>query len=371
MIDVVIIGAGIAGTAAAFDLLSQGFSVLLLDKYAFPRKKACAGGVTPKAKALFRYDISSVIQRDCRSINIRPNRGQLFEIRDEKPLCHMTQRWELDEFSLDMVQRKGAQFQVVQKIVSIGEKKFHIEVRTQDQLIKSRYLIGADGANSIVLRMTHPFCRVNRYPALEADIRVDNPDAHPMEFDFSMPGKGYYWVFPKKDHINIGIYSTNGRPALKRQQLAAYAKQRFGVDQLQAIKGYPIGVGGYAFCPGKGRVLLAGDAAGFGETLLGEGIYFALKTGQAAARAIIIAASVTNPSQGGFSFQDRGGAPGVAYARKIKQIRNDLRLYHLSAIGLYTFPKVSLKLLSHPFFHKRFAKGYADGKTLGQIFFSR
>ena len=371
MIDVIIIGAGIAGTAAAFDLLSRGLSVLLLDKYAFPRKKACAGGVTPKAKALFRYDISSVIQRDCRRINIRPNRGQLFEIRDEKPLCHMTQRWELDEFSLDMVQRKGAQFQVVQKIVSIEEKHSHMEVRIQDQLIKSHYLIGADGANSIVRRMTHPFCRVNRYPALEADIRVDNLDAHSMEFDFSMPGKGYYWVFPKKDHINIGIYSTNGRPALKRQQLAEYAKQRFGVDRLQAIKGYPIGVGGYAFCPGKGRVLLAGDAAGFGESLLGEGIYFALKTGQAAARAIIVAASVTSLSQGGGSFRDNGVSPGVAYARKIKQIRTDLRLYHFSAICLYTFPRVSLKLLSHPFFHKRFAKGYADGKTLGQIFFFR
>lgn len=370
MIDVVIIGAGIAGTAAAFDLLTRGFSVLLLDKYAFPRKKACAGGITPKAKALFQYDISSVVQRDCRRINIRPDRGPLFEIRDEKPLCHMTRRWELDAFSLEMVQRKGAQFQVVQKIVSITETNSHIEVRTRDRLIKSRYLIGADGANSIVRRMTHPFCRVNRYPALEADIRVDDPDAHPMEFDFSMPGKGYYWVFPKKDHINIGIYSTTGRPALKRQQLAAYAKQRFGVNLLQAIKGYPIGVGGYGFCPGKGRVLLAGDAAGFGESLLGEGIYFALKTGQAAARAIV-ATSVASPSRGGASFQEGSVSPGVAYSREIKQTRADLRLYHASATCLYTFPRVSLKLLSHPFFHKRFARGYADGKTLGQIFFSR
>jgi geranylgeranyl reductase family protein len=361
MIDVVIIGAGVAGTAAAFDLLSRGFSVLLLDKYAFPRKKACAGGITPKAKALFRYDISSVIQRDCRRINIRPSRGQLFEIRDEKPLCHMTQRWELDLFSLEMVQRRGAQFQVVQKIVSIEEKKYHTEVRTQNRLIKARYLIGADGANSIVRRLTHPFCRVNRYSALEADIRVDSLDAHFMEFDFSMPGKGYYWVFPKGNHLNIGIYSTNGRPALKRQQLAEYAKQRFGVDRLQAIKGYPIGVGGYAFCPGKGRVLLSGDAAGFGESLLGEGIYFALKSGQAAARAIVSAF---------LSSRGSGVCPGGIYAREIKQIKTDLRFYHFSAACLYAFPRVSLKLLSHPFFHKRFAQGYADGKTLGQIFFS-
>ncbi len=358
MVDVVILGAGPAGTAAAFDLLSRGFSVLLLDKYAFPKKKACAGGITPKARALFRYDISSLIRQECRSIKIRPQPGRAFVIQDENPLCHMTQRWELDFFSLNMVQRKGGQFQVVKKIVSIEEKKFHIEIRTSDQLIKSRYLIGADGANSIVRRLTHPFCRVTRYPALEADIRVDHPERHSMEFDFSMPGKGYYWIFPKGNHLNIGIYSTTGHPALKQRQLVEYAQKRFGTDRLQAVRGYPIGVGGYAHCPGSGRILLSGDAAGFGENLLGEGIYFALKSGQAAARAI-------------FSASGTGACPGMAYAKELEKIRIDLRLYHLSAKCLYSFPSFSLKLLSLPFFHKKFAKGYADGKTLGQIFLCR
>ncbi|MCP3944873.1 MAG: geranylgeranyl reductase family protein [Desulfobacteraceae bacterium] len=358
MIDVVIIGAGPAGTAAAFDLLSQGFSVLLLDKYGFPRKKACAGGITPKARALFKYDISSIIQRECSSIKIWPNLGRAFLIQDEKPLCYMTQRWELDLFSLEMVQKKAGQFQVVKKIVSIEEKKNHLEIRTSDQLIKSRYLIGADGANSVVRRLTHPVCRVRRYPALEADIRVDCPELFPMEFDFSMPGKGYYWVFPKKNHLNIGIYSTTGQPALKQGQLVEYAQKRFGTDRLQAIKGYSIGVGGYSYCPGQGRVLLSGDAAGFGESLLGEGIYFALKSGQAAAQAII-------------SSCDTGIFPGIAYAKEIKKIRTDLWLYHFSAKCLYSFPRVSLKLLSHPFFHGRFAKGYADGKTMAQILFCR
>jgi geranylgeranyl reductase family protein len=360
MIDVVIIGAGPAGTAAAFDLLSRGFSVLLLDKTAFPKKKACAGGITPKALALFRYDIASLVRQACCSIKIRPRLGQPFVIQDENPLCYMTERWELDLFSLNMVQRKGAQFQVVKKIVSIEEKKSCIQIRTGDQLIKSRYLIGADGANSIVRRMTHSLCRVIRYPALEADIRVDRPGRHSMEFDFSMPGRGYYWIFPKGNHLNIGIYSTTGFPALKQRQLAAYAQRRFGTDRLHAVKGYPIGVGGYAHCPGTGRILLSGDAGGFGESLLGEGIYFALKSGQAAARAIVSAAE-----------DSTGVSPGVAYAREIQKIRTDLRLYDLSARCLYSFPFLSLKLLAFPFFHKKFARGYAAGKTLGQILLPR
>lgn len=354
MIDVTILGAGPAGTAAAFDLLSQGFSVLLLDKTSFPRKKACAGGITPKALDLFPYDISSLIKQSCYDILIRPPRGNPFLLQDKNPLCHMTQRWELDLFSLNQVLGKGGQFQKITRIVSIEEKSRHLEIRTRDQLITSRYLIGADGANSRVRQLTLPSWGVTRYPALEADIQVNCPEPPAMEFDFSLPGKGYYWIFPKGDLINVGIYSLAGSPALKQQQLVDYVQKRFGPRPLQAIKGYPIGVGGYAHCPGKGRILLAGDAAGFGESLLGEGIYFALKSGQAAARSIVLS-------------QVNGIPPGRIYAREIQKIRTDLRLYHLASRCLYAFPHLCLTLAFRPFFHKRFVQGYAKGKTLGQI----
>ena len=58
MYDVIIIGAGPAGTAAGYFLGGRGLSVLVLDRKQFPRKKACAGGITPKAMALYPFDIS-------------------------------------------------------------------------------------------------------------------------------------------------------------------------------------------------------------------------------------------------------------------------------------------------------------------------
>jgi len=57
-----IIQAGPAGTAAAFDLSVKGLKVLVLDKYEFPRKKACAGGITPKAYHLFKHDTPSIVK---------------------------------------------------------------------------------------------------------------------------------------------------------------------------------------------------------------------------------------------------------------------------------------------------------------------
>ena len=252
MFDVVIIGAGPAGTNAAYDLVSAGYRVLLLDKCNFPRKKACAGGITPKAYALFRYDISSVVKQQCRTMKITPAKGDSFLIKSSTPLCYMTQRKDLDLLALNKAVEKGVKFETVKKIQSIEEKMSHVEIRTNDRLIRANYLIGADGANSLVRRrMSKQTFKVTRYPAIEADVRVRQPDLYKMEFDFSMSKNGYYWIFPKHDHVNIGIYSTAARPGLKRQHLVDYALKRFSTNRLEAFKGYPIGVGGYFYCPGS------------------------------------------------------------------------------------------------------------------------
>ncbi|SMD12028.1 geranylgeranyl reductase family [Desulfocicer vacuolatum DSM 3385] len=361
MHDVTIIGAGPAGTAAGYVLREAGFSVLILDKYKFPRKKACAGGITPKAMALFPYDISFLIHRTCHRVRIRRPGGKTFIIREKKPLCYMTRRQDLDQFTLNMFMKKGGRFQVSRKIISILEKPGHIDLCFMDhkhekQSIQSRYLIGADGANSIVRQLTHSAFGIMKYPALEADIPMDQPWKYPMEFDFSMGIKGYYWIFPKKNHLNIGIYSIAGHRGLTRKALARYARMRFGRTDMENIKGYPIGVGGFSESPAPGRILLAGDAAGMAEGLLGEGIYFALKSGQSAAKAIINAMA-------------SGKDAGDLYGRSVRFIRLELALHHHGAKGLYRFPALFLALARHPFCHKPFSRGYASGIPLSQNFF--
>jgi len=135
MFDVAIIGAGPGGTAAAFDLLAKGLKVVILDRTEFPRKKACAGGITPKAYHQFKYDISSVVKRECRTIRINPLHNKPFSIKNEKPLCYMTKRADLDLFSLNKVIQKGAEFKVIKKIQSINETSFSIEIHTDGECI--------------------------------------------------------------------------------------------------------------------------------------------------------------------------------------------------------------------------------------------
>jgi len=223
MFDVAVIGAGPAGTAAAFVLLEKGLKVLLLDKYEFPRKKPCAGGITPKGYHLFPYDISPVIKRECRTIKITPPGSTPFLIQDEKTLCHMTRREELDLFSLRQVMKKGAEFRVIKEIQSICEKADLVEIDAGRDSFKASYLIGADGANSIVRRFAAKDRFWRKQMAIEADVKLGRPEKYPMEFDFSRLKNGYFWIFPKDDHVNIGIYSFGSQAGLQTRQLFEYA----------------------------------------------------------------------------------------------------------------------------------------------------
>ncbi|WP_300462582.1 geranylgeranyl reductase family protein [Desulfobacula sp.] len=358
MFDVAIIGAGPAGTAAAFDLLIQGRKVLILDKYEFPRKKACAGGITPKGYHLFRYDISPIVKRKCRIIKIKPLNKKPFFVTDDRTLCYMTRREELDFFSLKKVISIGADFRVIKKIQSIGETPFSVDIYTDSGCFRASYLIGADGANSVVRRCVSTVRFYEKQLAIEADVRVGRPDMYQMEFDFSRLRNCYYWLFPKDDHVNIGIYSlaANARPQVQR--LIDFAESRLLTSRLEAIKGYPICTGGFKYRPDSKRILLAGDAAGLAERLLGEGIFFAVKSGQQAAQSIL------ESEHAAVSARD-------LYLEKLKPIQTDLKAYDLSSKWFYRFPRVSLKALSFPFIRNRFVNGYADGKTLTQILMTK
>lgn len=355
MIDVVIVGGGPSGTAAAYELLENGFSVLILDKYQFPRKKACAGGITPKGMKLYQFDISSMIHRTCYRLKLTAPNGHSFDIHSEEPLCYMTQRNELDHFSLNRVLEKGARFEVIQKITRIQEQSSKIVIETENNQYQCRYLIGADGSNSKVRQFIANKGFQYRRPALEADVRVKNPEHYPMSFDFSVHKKGYFWIFPKEKHINVGLYSFDINNKPKLSDLKAAVGSKIGNFELEAVKGYPIHTAQFSFVTGTDRILLAGDAAGLAEPVFGEGIYFALKSGQAAAETIISTCSGQIPLK-------------KTYRQRLKPVLTDLKIYNAAAILFYRFPGFSLKVASHKAIKNHFAKGFSKGDNLINMF---
>jgi len=358
--DVIIAGGGPAGTAAGFDLVTAGYSVLLLDRQGFPRKKPCAGGLTPKALSQYAYDISGLIERTCQEIIIHRPDGSCFTISWNRPLCHMTQRKELDLFSLNRFRAAGGSFQVAGRIHAMVQDAAAVTLHTSQGSFCAKYLVGADGANSrirtLLNRDDRPY-RVQKLFGLEADVRVSRPDQVAMAFAFFRDLPGYFWIFPKKDHVNIGIFSRIRTPQVSAGNLAVFAGRHLGTDHLSDVFGYPIGTGGGQLCrsPGAGRILLAGDAAGFAESVFGEGLYFAVKSGRAAAAAIMDA------------LTKKKRAVSV-YARSLAGMRLDLQVSRYGAAALNRWTGPCLHLAGIPAIHHHFAKGYAAGRPLSRLF---
>src|ERR1700740_56254 len=134
--DAIVVGAGPAGCACAYDLASAGRSVLLLDKAEFPRMKACAGGLTMKTVRALRYSIAPVVRQTIDRMMLEERDSSSIPVRKRKAICVMTERSELDAFCLAKTIEAGAAFQRVREITGIEESDDQVVVTAQDEVIR-------------------------------------------------------------------------------------------------------------------------------------------------------------------------------------------------------------------------------------------
>jgi len=349
--DALVVGAGPAGCAAAYDLASTGRKVLLVDRFEFPRTKACAGALTVKTLRALRFSVAPVIREVCRSLVVGLRTDKFRTLQGADPICAMTVRSELDSFVLEKTIERGAEFRQITRILSIHINRNRVEIETESERILASYLVGADGANSTVAQLTGDCPSVFAGFAVECHIRTEK--RYEMEFDFGVVPFGYGWVFPKGDHLNVGIYTNLPRRGVVTiEHLREYANVRLGDGKLEAIIGHPIGLGGPGYRPHSKRVFIVGDAAGLVDPLLGEGIYNAVVSGQAAAAAITCG----------------GNDPALAlqvFRQRMRTIRHDLEFCRDSAEMFYGDVDAGYRLLTS--FIPRYAlmKGFAAGRTFG------
>jgi geranylgeranyl reductase family protein len=286
-LDVLIVGAGPAGCSAAFDLCRDGLSVLLVDKAAFPRTKPCGGALSIKTLKALRYDVVPVLQRVCHSfkVGLRLKPPAVFPSR--YPVAAMTDRAEFDAFCLQRCIDEGAQFQTISTIRSIESTDFGWEVKTANHTLRARFLIGADGANSRVRRLLGLPRPVPHGFAIETCIPSSHATTFVMQMDFGIIDRGYGWIFPKRDHLNVGLFTQRKSLPQASRQLTAYCEARIGCRPEAHFHAAAVPCGGRYGPPACGpNAMLVGDAAGLVDPLLGEGIYHAVRSGQIAADAI-------------------------------------------------------------------------------------
>ena len=346
--DVMVVGAGPAGCAAAYDLAAAGCSVLLLDKNEFPRPKACAGGLTAKAVKALRYSIDPLLRAVVRRVQLQV--GSLSSsLNSREPICVMTVRGQFDAYCLGKTIAAGAHFEKISAIRQIERDETGVQLTTAGQSWRARFMIGADGASGQVRRLCGDGSWLSGF-ALEVETSIPSQDMD-LTFDFSFAG-GYAWVFPKGDHLNVGLYSPWSPAQVTRDALLRYARERLGVEPGNHLTGQYLGMGAGTVCENlRDRVLLVGDAGGFVDALTGEGIYGALLSGQAAAAAIL------SELQG-----DRAAAE--VFAERVRDYRQTLRFSSRAAEVFYANPERGFRAMRLPFVRRTMVRTYTHGLNI-------
>jgi len=354
--DVIICGAGPAGSTCALGLFDANLKVALLDKHTFPREKICGdayGGyaykilntISPKFGNKILNIEEGIIAKRAKVVSTK---GTILELKLKGFFANLP-RAIFDNFLLNMVREETdtviLENTTVQKIQNNSD---YILVTTNDNsVLKTKMLIGCDGAHSIVQSaLTHTReLLTETCPSLRAyyknvkDVEEDCLEIHLLK---RIP-KGYFWIFPSINGLaNVGIgadkevvtkHNINLRKEFQliMNQEPQFKNRFIDAELVGDIKGWTIPIGYFnSKLPISGnRIILCGDAAAIVDPATGEGIAPAMSSGRFAAQQIIACFKKNNFS-------------GVFMKKYDKQIHKKYyRNYHMKSFFTnlyYKFP---------------------------------
>jgi geranylgeranyl reductase family protein len=283
--DVVVVGAGPAGSTVAHLLAREGVSVLALDRARFPRDKPCGGGLTGRAVRQLPCGVDPVVEDRIELVDVRLNFRSRFERHARRPVALMTQRRRLDAFLADRAAEAGAEVRDNTKVTEVRERAVVADGRE----IEAKAIVVADGANGATARDLELGTEVVHGVALEGNAPYPSGRYRSrMVLELGTIHGGYAWVFPKGDHVNVGVGGLPDEgPRLREHLEELCAQHAVDPDRLTDVRGHRLPMRRPGNRIARGSVALVGDAAGLVDPFSGDGMYEAFVSARLATAAIL------------------------------------------------------------------------------------
>ena len=292
--DVIVVGGGPSGAMAAKKCSENGLKVLLIEKESLPRYKACGGAISKKALDLVgpldelepKYGLFGVRA-------FAPN-FEYVEYKFENRVGFLVFRDSFDNLLIRKARECGAEIHEDERVKEININPNCVNVKTDKGEYSSNLIIGADGANGIVAKEVglrdrwgkdkSGICIETEIELTDAIVEQFIGDVQLINFHFIEPW-GYGWVFPKGNILSVGIGGLRTKMKKPMESFDNFIdsicvgknvnlSQHIGKKHIHLIP-----AGGFKRSIIGDRILLVGDAAGFVDPFLGEGIYYSLASG--------------------------------------------------------------------------------------------
>ncbi len=359
--DVLIIGAGPSGASAAMVAVRAGLRVALIDKAAFPREKLCGGGISGRAMGHLE-DVFGPLPQGLFHLpsRIRFAAGaQLLCEVDDAPMMAMTMRHGFDAELRARAIAAGAEDFCGARIAEMNPAEGWVRLASGARLT-APVMIAADGVNSAVAKAIFGRAHDPARVGFALEVEVPWTGAEVTMLDMTATPWGYAWDFPKAGGRTLGMGGIAARNADLMPRFRDWLETR-GVDPASTkIKGHHLPFGEVRHPPGQNHILFVGDAAGLVDPITGEGIAWAVRSGQLAAEAVIEALEQRTPARA-----------AALYHARLRPVLSELRRARFLSRVVY-HPKVQprfIRALSRSdHFQRRFLRllaGEMDYADLG------
>ena len=265
-------------------------------------------------------------------------------IESSTPIAYMVMRDRFDQALVENARRVGAEIHEEEGAVQFSHCPDGVMVSTVRARYHAKFLVGADGANSLVAQHLFPRRRIQRMPTLESEVEIgqeaSSPNGNTVIIDIGASRKGYAWIFPKQERLSVGVAEFRGKASSPKTVFDRFVHDHKSLAErvIPRPVGHPL-----PLYPGRRhhssvslvhkQAVLIGDAGHLVDPLFGEGIFYAIRSGQLAARAIL--GTVHDRNQTLLEYDHALG----------QEIYPEFRVASRMARIVYSFPRLCHRLM--------------------------